>query len=270
MTELRTFEHKGRMLKLAAYDAPAKSIAKPARKPSARRAPGAGKFEIAQLNLSQSGDELTLTTEVSGKNIAYLFAEILLKDGEQFYGPVAREYIQANRDKETGGIIRPDWDETISLSITLRPSLTLLTDGLDSAFGFCIPEGYGVSGCRLDGQYTSAEAQSRARITFDGDGKIREILAFKEQRMKRFATPHALTPKPGETFAPFVQVLTPPEREDGRWETATVLSTALTFGEQPFRLEKEALIPGKYLAGLLIQDLDGGFTRKYAPLAIGG
>jgi len=261
MILLKTFDHKGRALKLSAYDAPQKT----AKKPSSHRAPGAGQFEISQLTLAEN----TLTAQISGKNIAYVFVEILMKDGEKFYGPVLREYIPADSDNETGGIKHPDWDETISLSIPLRPSLTLLTDGVDSAFAFCVPTGYGDSSCRLDGQYTSAAEgkQSRARITFDSDGSIKEILAYKEQRMKRFATPHALTPKPGDTFAPFVQVFI---EEDGKSlrETETVLSTPLTFGEQPFHLEKESPISGEYLAGILVQDLDGGLTRKYVPMSI--
>ena len=260
MTILKTFDHKGRALKLTARFAD--TPAKPAKKPSARRAPGAGQFEISQLALSE---DLTLTAQINGKNIAYLFIEILMKDEDKFYGPVLREFIEAAWDDQSGGVLRPDWSDHISLSIPLRPSLTLLTDGVDSAFAFALPEGYGVSGCRLNGQFTSAETQSRARITFDGDGKIKEILAFKEQRMK--STPHALTPKPGDSFAPFVQVFTEEDSASLR-EAETVLSTPLTFGEAPFRLEKESLIPGEYLAGILVQDLDGGFTRKYVPFAV--
>ncbi|MBI5952877.1 MAG: hypothetical protein HY865_14565 [Chloroflexi bacterium] len=255
MTILKTFDHKGRSLKLTAYNAPAK----PARKPRAaiRRAD----FEINQLAFADN----TLTAQISGRHIAYLFVEILIKDGDKFYGPVLREYIPANLDKQTGGLLRPDWGDPISLSIPLRPSLTLLTDGVDSAFAFCIPEGYRVSGCYLDGQFTTAAegSQSRARITFDDDGKITEILAFKQQRMK--STPRPVTPKPGDTFAPFVQALT---EEGGMWTSETILSTALTFGDQPFRLEKESLIPGEYLVGILAQDLDGGFNRKYVPMAV--
>jgi hypothetical protein len=259
MTLLKTFDHKGRTLKLSAYDAPAKSIVKPASAQRARAAIRRATFEISALTLEGE----TLTAEINGEHIAYIFLEILMKDGETFYGPVLREYVPADSDKETGGLLRPNWSDPIRLSIPLRPNLTLLTDGADSAFAFCLPEGYRVSGCHLDGQYTSAESQSRARIVFDGDGKIKEILAFKQQRMK--SIPRPITPKPGDTFAPFVQFIT---SEDGIWKNETVLSTPLTFGAQPFRLEKESLIPGKYLVGILVQDLDGGFTRKYVSLAV--
>lgn len=257
MTILKTFEHKGRAFKLTSYDAPTK----PAKKLSARRAPGAGDFEISQLAFADD----TLTAQISGKHIAYLFAEILMKDEGKFYGPILREYIEAAWDDQTGGVLRPNWSDPISLSIPLRPSLTLLTDGVDSAFAFCIPAGYRLSGCHLDGQFTTAAegSQSRARIVFDGDGKIKEILAFKQQRMK--SIPRPITPKPGDTFAPFVQVLS---EEDGAWKSETALSTPLTFGDQPFRLEKESPLPGEYLIGILVQDLDGGFTRKYVPIIV--
>jgi hypothetical protein len=265
MTTPKTFEHKGRFLKLAEYNAPSRPA--PARKLSAQ-APGAGKFQIGQVSLNQTDSELEIKAQISGKNIAYIFAEILLKDGEQHYGPVLREYVSADRNKETGGIVRPNWDENINLSVTLRPRLSLLTDGAHSAFAFTVPAGYGISGRRLDGQYTGAESQMRAHIAFDGDGNITEITAFKERGTR--SAPRAITPKPGDTFAPFVQTLTSPAEEDGKWETTTALSTALTFGEKPFQLVDESPLPGEYLAGILIQDLDGKFSRKYASFTFGG
>ena len=152
MEVFQTFEHNGKVLQLITYEP---ESSKPA-KVSTLRAPGAGKLEIGNLNLS---DEFTLTAQISGKNIAYIYTEILLKDRglDQFYGPVAREHVPADRNKETRGISRPDWDETVKLAVRLRPSLRLLTDGVDSAFCFAAPEGYGTSDYRLGGLYTPAD-----------------------------------------------------------------------------------------------------------------
>ncbi len=47
------------------------------------------------------------------------------------------------------------------------------------------------------------------------------------------------------------------------------LSTSLVFPDRRLRVVTETLIPGDYLAGLVVQDLDGGLHRKYVPLAIG-
>jgi hypothetical protein len=255
MTILKTFEHKGRFLQLASYD-----VERPAKRPSTRRAPGAGKFEITRLELSE---DFTLAAEISGENIAYLFLEILLKDGDRYYGPVLRESIPADLNKETDGVKRPDWGNHINLSLPLRPRLTLLTDGVDSAFAFCHPKGYDVPGCQINGQFTSAESQFRARLEFDGDGNIGQVLALKERGAT--SKPHVLTPHAGDTFAPFVQILT---EEDGKWKTELALSTPLKFGEKTFQLVTESPIPGEYLAGILAQDLDGGFTRKYVQTKI--
>jgi len=267
----QTFEYNGRVLQLAKYEPEITSRAA-STKAARVRAPGAGKFEIGQIDLSASDEEFTLTTQVSGKNIAYIYTEILLKDKilDQFYGPVAREYIHADRDKEIGGNIHPVWDDTINLSVRLRLSMHLLTDGVDSAFGFLIPEGYRNPDYRLDGLYTSADGTShRACITFDSNGEIKDIVTYKEQG--RRSMPHAIIPKQGEQFTPFVQILTPPERakENGKWEATTALSTLLTFRNQSLRVAKEAPMPADYLVGILIQDLDGKLARKYTSLTIG-
>jgi hypothetical protein len=270
MEIFQTFEYNGRVLQLANYEPEITS--RPASTKAARvRTPGAGKFEIGQIDLSVSDEDFSLTTQVSGKNIAYIYTEILLKDKslDQFYGPVAREYIQADRDKEIGGNIHPVWDDTINLSVRLRPSMHLLSDGVDSAFGFLIPEGYRNPDHRLEGLFTPADGTPRrARISFDRNGEIKDIVTYKEQG--RRSTPHAVTPKQGEQFTPFVQILTPPARAEGngKWEATTALSTPLTFRDQSLRVVTEAPMPADYLVGILIQDLDGKLTRKYTPLTI--
>ena len=262
MEVFQTFEHNGKLLQIAAYES---QSPKPA-KTSSIRVPGAGEFEIGQINLA---DDFTLTAQVTGMNIAYIYTEILLKDKnlDQFYGPVSRVYIQADRDKETGGINRPDWDDDINLAVTLRPSLHLLTDGVDSAFCFSIPEAYENPDYQLDGLYTPVDgvAPRRARITFDSNGKTKEMVAYKDNG--RRSTPHALTPNQGDQFAPFVQILTPPT-DDGKWDVTAALSNPLTFRGQPLYITTESPMSAEYLVGILIEDLDGDFSRKYVPLTI--
>ena len=271
MEIFQTFKHNGKVLQLATYEPEASP--RPA-KTSSTHAPGAGKFKIGRIDLSaekiSAGEELTLTAQINGKNIAYIYSEILFQDKglNQLYGPVAREYIQAERNKESRGVSRPDWGDAINLTLRLSPGLRLLTDGVDFAFGFLLPEGYGGSDYRLDGLYTMADGatQRRARISFDSNGQTKNIVAYKEQGSR--GMPHELMPKPNDQFAPFVQILTPPADEFPTWQIATGLSTPLTFRGQPLRWVTEALMPGDYLVGLLVQDLDGNLTRQYAPLTI--
>lgn len=274
MEVFQTFEYNGKVLQLATYE-PASSPRVAPAKASSTRAPGAGKFEIGQINLSAAkitaGEELTLTAQITGKNIAFIYTDILLKDKslDQFYGPLARETIQADRNKETRGISHPDWDDVINLSVRLSPSLHLLTDGVDSAFAFLIPAGYSNSDYRLDGLYTPTGGASprRARITFDSAGETKDVLVYKEQGSR--SMPHELTLKQGDQFAPFVQIFTPPTDENQKWKVTTALSTPLTFRDQPLRWVTEAPMPGEYLVGLLVQDLDGHLTRQYMPFSLG-
>ncbi len=269
MEIFQTFAHNGKILQLATYESATAS--RPAQTVS-MRPPGAGDFEIGPLSLSAdkigAGEELTLTAQVSGENIAFIYTEILLRDPhrEQFYGPVAQEYVQAQRSKEIGGVSHPDWDAAISVSVRLSPSLRLLTDGVDFAFGFLSPADYGSFDTWLDGIYTAAdgETQRRARLSFDSAGAITQAVAYKGRSGS--AAPHALTFKSGDQFTPFVQILTPPTAENPAWQVTTALSTPLSFRGQPFCWVKETLIPGDYLVGLLVQDMDGGLTRQYASL----
>lgn len=272
MEIFRTFEYNGQILQLAAYkpETPASPLAG---LPSGS-APGAGKIEIGPLSLSAEkiapGEPLTLTAQVKGHQIAFIYSEILLldKDLNQAYGPVARAHIRAERDKETGGISHPDWDETLNLMLTLTPGLRLLTDGVNSAFGFLIPDGYDNSDYRLDGLYTSADGtiQRRARIKFNKDGETKNLVLFKEAGIG--SAPHALTPNPNDKFSPFVQTFHLPTEENPIWHVETALSTQLTFSGHKLRWAIQPPLPGDYLVGLLVQDLDGGFIRKYAPLTI--
>jgi hypothetical protein len=266
MEVLRTFEHGGVVLEVFAYGAEPFS---PARA-SSRRAPGAGGFEIGRIDLTAEGDGLVLRARVSGKNIAYIYTDIQLKDPnlDRYYGPVAREYVRAGRNKETRGISRPDWDDPVELAAVIRPGLRLLNDGTGSTFCFSLPEGYGDPEYRLPGLYTFADGAGplRAVVTFDGAGSMSGVVAHKQYG--RRLTPRAVTPQPGDRFSPFVQVLAPAAAGD--WEVETALSAPLTFRGEPFRVVTETPIPGDYLVGLVVEDLDGMLTRKYAPATITG
>jgi hypothetical protein len=269
---LRTFEYKGKVVQLAALDP--EPAARAADSPSFTTAPGAGKFEIGPLSLSAQkiapGEPVTLSAEIRGSNIAFIYSEILLQDTglNQFYGPVAREYLQASRNKGIGGVSRPDWEEAFTLTINLTPGLRYLTDGVDFAFGFMLPEGYTSAGYRLDGRYAPVDgtAPRRARIAFDGAGETRNLLSYQELGGR--AAPHALTLNQGDQFTPFVQILTPPAGDRSAWQESAGLSTPLTFRGTALRWVAAPLLPGEYRVGLLVQDLDGGFTRQYAPLRV--
>ncbi|MBN1631675.1 MAG: hypothetical protein JW990_18120 [Thermoleophilia bacterium] len=269
MDVLRTFEQGGRLLRLAVPDREASKLAGRASSRASSRAPGAGRFAIEEVEATLEDGELFLVAQVRGRNIAHVFAEVLLKDGdlERYFGPVLREHVPAARSKETRGVSRPVWDDPVDVSVRLGSCVRLLTDGVETVFCFSVPEGYGTPNHRLTGRYTPAHAAAplRACLTFGSTGDLVDAVAYRERRGR--SLPRAVTLREGDRFAPYAQVLTP--LDEGEWEVGTALCDVLVLGDRPLRVESAPLMPGEYLAGVAVQDLDGGFTRRYAPLTVG-
>jgi len=273
MEIFRTFEHNGKVLQLSTYES--ELPVKPSAAGAPGSAPGTGKLEICQLDLSSekisSGETLTLNAQISGSNIAFIYTELLFHDTalNQYYGPVAREYVRAGQDQEVRGVSHPHWEPSFNLSLMLTPGLRLLTDGVEYAFAFLLPEGYGNPDYRLDGLYVAAggDIRRRARLTFDSAGEVKKMLAFKEQSGR--LVPYDFTMSQDDQFSPFVHILTPPVDKNSDWQVARGLSTPLTFWGQPFHWVTDLPMPGEYLAGLLVQDLDWKLSRHYTSFTLG-
>ena len=271
MDVLHTYEHNGLALTVTSL-AEAPVSARTAR----TRAPGAGGFAIGEVRAALQGADVALSAGISGRNVAYVYAEALLKDpdADRYFGPVARQHVRAPRERETGGlagsgVVRPDWGTPDRRGVDLHVDLTLLSDGRDAAFCFAAPAGYNDPDRLVDGMYATAAGTMpfRARVTLGPDGGVRRVVGYKG--LTRRALPRPFQPRPGDRFTPFVEVLTPapPGKGDG-WTVSRALTTPLTFGEAGLRAVTQTPLPGDYLAGFLVEDLDGGLTRKYAPFTV--
>jgi hypothetical protein len=272
MEALQTFILKGRELRLAAYQGPNSSTGATgdAQRPAVR-APGAGRVDFDALQAEWQGEALTLTGRLGVHNLAYLYAEVLIKDPQRdrFYGPMVREYIRAERNDGSSGITRPVWGDSVDIKVRLRPLLRLLTDGAHHAFCFAFPEGYSSPGYRQGGLYTLAGETEplRALLGFSGDGSLNRAIAYAEQ--DRRAGAKVLTPKQDDRFAPFAQVFARAATQ-GEWEITSAIGDTLTLGSWPLRVITEKPLPGDYLVGILAQDLDGGLFRQYIPVSLAG
>lgn len=270
MELFRTFEQHGKILQVAAYSEPETLT------PSAVEvsAPGTGNFEIGPLQLSAAslvaGEALTLTAQLRGEKIAYLYTELFFRDPDlgAYYGPVLREAVQASENALVNGVPHPVWPAEINLRLQLTPQLRLLTDGEASAFAFFSPVASAQPGYQLEGLVTRAgeEVSRRARLTFDEAGELQGALVYTEKG--RRSLPRALKFKPGDQFRPFVQILTGPSAENPAWQVARGLSTPLTWQGTAFQWVAEPLMPGEYLLGLVVVDLDGAQTRQTVSLTL--
>jgi len=272
----QTYLHKGRELNLYGYQDPGGVDPDQVPVRSGAKAPGAGEFEFDVLGVAWQQDVLALSTKVKCHNLAYLYAELLIKDPQRdvYYGPVSREYIRAQDNESSSGITRPVWGDEVEVNARLRPLLRLLTNGAEFSLCCPLPEGYSSPGFRQGGLYTLAgDAEPlRALLGFSGEGALRRAIAYRRHERRTGARARAgarvLTPSQDDSFAPFIQAFT--ASKAGGWDINTALGDTLTMGSWPLRMVTDTALPGEYLAGVIAQDLDGGTERKYVPVRLGG
>ena len=231
--------------------------------------PGMGEFEIGPLTLSNDnisiGEGFSLLTTVTGENIGFIFFEIYLKDNElgYYYGPTTQQYIPCDNDQEIQDVRFPKWSKVTNIEFSINPVLRILTDGTNSAFAFMRPNGYGQIGFYLVGLLTrfGDDHANQARLNFDGDGQVVSVMIFKKHGER--SVPHETALNRGDQFCPFVDVILIDSDESGTLKLGEGKSNSLIYNGVPFHWEERNLIPGDYLIGLGVQDVDGQKTRKF-------
>ncbi|MBN1878011.1 MAG: hypothetical protein JXA33_27565 [Anaerolineae bacterium] len=275
MPIFRTFNHLGKTFELVSLETTAEN---PPQKQMWPQAPGAGEIEIDPITLSVSeaipGTVVSLSTRVCGRNIAFIYADVLLYDDElgQAYGPVYRDYVRAANNKEVRGVIYPVWEEVVHVALEYIPTLRILSDGVNSGFGFVSPEQYGslsaIGTYWINGLYTTSEGQTPrdAKMYFNSAGKMEKLVVagtkFGRKAMRE------VKPKTGEQFTPLVQLLSPSQDKATGWQEAKCLTNTLTFYDRAITWTEDPPIPGTYLVGVIIQDLDGRLVREYTKLTL--
>jgi hypothetical protein len=272
MELVRTFIVNDWELKIA-FNEPEKNDI-PAKAGGTVTAPGAGKYQVMSMALAsdkiKAGDSLNLSVQINGGNIAFLTTEIYYKDSEfdYYYGPVTQEYVQADDEKESNGLVHPSWEPEINLSLEIKPILRVITDGISAAFAFMHPVGYGREEYQLEGLFTKKDSgnSNRARLKFDGSGEMTDKRVIQEKQ-GRLAT-HDLSIKSGDMFIPAVHVLTALNLTNPKMHSLHGISGTLTKLEESFHWVDEAALPGEYLLGLVVEDFNGDQYHHYVPFTI--
>jgi hypothetical protein len=233
---------------------------------------------LAPITLSAAtiapGDALTLSAQVGGPDVALVYLELLLRDPHrnQYYGPVCREPIEAQKTKPSGGLQVPNWSETPVVQATIEPFLRLLTDGQVWTFGFLEPQAPQSPTTGII--YTQevlyrpvrGRRKGRAQISFDATGEAKSVLVSSD--LAGGAAPRPVNPRRGDRFTPLLRCYRPVEAGLVTHK-AFVQGSAIKWHG---RLQWQAapLIPGTYLVGLVAEDLDGQLHRRYAELVVAG
>ena len=213
-----------------------------------------------------------------------------------------------NNQEIGGVLIPDWGEGEIPIKFNWKPAITRVGDGTQWEDALVYPVDYNsvanVEGAAFatNGRYTYLNGnQVPSRIFFDGSGKMIAIYGYKESTGFR-GTPYEIVPERGEKFTILKQQFefkssqqpTPPALPPVLTDLlgqATVLpfgqlvgqagtpgygqgdfilyeDGTLTYQGTPFRWQREENIPGDYVVGLVVEDLDGNYLIAYVPVRV--
>ncbi len=255
---------------------PAEAIEIPAgTKPTA---PAAGGLTVEPLQISANeipaDGTLTISTNVSGANIAYLYLYTLYyneEDGSYLIADIS--YLEADSVKKVNGVTYPDWGKgDIPIELAWEPTVYYMSDGNEAHDQFALfePQTYGPREEETEyvvyGIYTSQSGKSwEAKMVFDGNGQMRSLWAFSGSN--ETSAPRQVFPKPGDTFTIWEQWL---EFDDAAqdWTYIYYEGGVMTFGSQPFTIQPYYAFPGLYQVGIVAEDFDGNLVEEYIKVTV--
>jgi hypothetical protein len=242
-------------------------------------APGAGEITIAPIEVTATeigpDDTVTLSTEIDGTNIGYIYYYVSYYDeASGSYLTADMGFIGAENTKEIGGIYYPDWGEegVQTLEFDWEPTLYFMSDGNEAndQFAFFEPSVYGVSeaddvySVRGIFQYAGSESEIDAVMEFSGDGRMLNIFGFNGENGT--GAPHEITPQPGDTFTIIEEWLDFDQNPEG--EFVDYIGGTMTFGDQPFEMVPYYAYSGDYTLGIIVTDLNGNSVEEYVEVTV--
>jgi len=240
-------------------------------------APGAGKIEISGLGASaeemKAGETVTIKGKVKGDNIGYIYLYTIYYDQESdSFVTTDFSYLLSEESKAVGGVTYPNWGDTgeVDIEFEWQPTIYYLNDGKNRQFAVFESEIYGrtekENSYIVWGTYKEAGSEEGrdAFIRFDGEGNFAGLLVFSGEEAK---TPREVTMKKGDTFTITEEWLEYDKNPDGEFKYYD--GGVLTYGDQPFTMEwDEKPIPGQYVLGVIVEDLDGNSTEEFINIGI--
>ena len=221
---------------------------------------------------------MTLSTAVTGSNIAYIYYYVSYywkEDGS--YLTADAGFVEPGETKEMGGVYYPDWGDgdVITVKYDWEPTLYFMSDGhaANDQFAFFDPTTYGAA--MEDDVYTvrgtftffDSGTQTDAEIDFSGDGRMLTVWGFGAADEGGGAgTWHEITPQAGDTFTITDEYLEFDEDPAGKF--VDYLGGTMTFGDTPFSMVPYSAYVGDYTLGIGVEDLDGNITWEFAEVTV--
>lgn len=242
-------------------------------------APGDGVITLEALQVSAAeigpDDSVTLSTEITGTNVAYVYYYVSYYDEEYgSYLTADMGFLSAETTREIGGIFYPDWGNqpVIPIEFTWEPTLYYVSDGQSERdqFAFFEPESYGgdesTNTYTVRGVYTFLKSgkEVEAVLRFTGDGTLQNVFSFNES--DGASAPREITPQKGDTFTITEEWLEFENNPDG--EFVDYAGGTMTFGKQGLTMVPYYAYSGDYILGIIVEDLNGNTVEEFIEVTV--
>ncbi len=244
---------------------------------AAVRAPGGGDISLSSIDASattvSAGETITLSVEISGTNVGYVYFFTGYYDPNSNSIFVAdTDYLESAETESLNGVYYPVWPDSDSffMDFDWEPTLFSITDGSQSVVALFNPSAYGSSAEEavyvVGGVYTSSEngEQRPAQMHFK-DGRLFQVFGFNGN--DNAGAPAEIYPVQGDTFTLSQKWL---ELDNNGNVTQTVYEQGetITFSGLPFEWVQVYAPAGEYLVGFLVSDLDGNTQEVYTQITV--
>jgi hypothetical protein len=239
--------------------------------------PGAGVVDFKALTASSESisvnDMLTLSVDLTGKNVGYMYIYTAYYDpGSDSYLTTDLDFVGTDKAKQVGGVSYPDWGEgeDMSMDVDWEPVLWTVSDGQHDAIAAAEAETYGATAettfYRVWGQYRIAGSQQThdAFLRFDANGALDSVTIFSGPEQN--AAPRKIIPAPGDQFTVEEEWLEFDQNPEG--EYVYYDGDTVTFGADGFTMVSNEAAAGDYVIGIVVEDLDGNTFEKYLEIAV--
>jgi hypothetical protein len=241
-------------------------------------APGSGDFTIAPLTVSASEVSLdgilTITTEITGSNIAYVYYSVSYWNDEYgSYLTADSGYLNsADGILEIGGVNYPNWgDKGVAIEYAWKPLLYYMSDGNEAndQFALFAPTVYStetIATFTVRGTYTFTDSGNTmsAKMNFV-EGKMQSVWGFTGDSDSSGAWSE-IKPNPGDTFTITNEWLQFDKNPEG--EFVDYPGGTMTFGDTPFTVAEYYAFTGKYSIGIGVQDFDGNTVWEFTEVSV--
>ncbi len=241
------------------------------------RIPGAGNIVVSPIRASDDsvslGESITLSADITGENIGYVYLFTGMYDPTSNSIFVAdTDYLESPQTSNLEGVYYPEWPEaqTFTMNFEFEPLVFSINDGSQLVLALFDPVNYGATDEQaiysVRGTYTFSETgEQRLVRLFFKDGNLFQVMGFNGT--EEVGSAAAITPNVGDTFTP-----------SRKWldlnANGQVIGTSyddgdtLTFGTSAWTWKQEYAADGQYLVGFLVSDLDGKITPAYTQITV--